>query len=82
MISDIVLVALTLEGAFIGHTQMIQASLHSTGFDWFIWLVLLIAAWWVLLARTTALLKVLALPTIAISTYFVLFIAYYTVLSM
>ena len=82
MINEIILTVPALGGSFIGYIQMIQVTLHSSGLDWLIWPIFLIAAWWMLLARTTAILKVFALPTIAVSTYFVLFIAYNIMISL
>jgi hypothetical protein len=82
MINDIILTVLALVGSFIGYIQMIQVALHTSGIDWLLWPIFLIAAWWMLLARTTDILKVFAIPTIAVSTYFVLFIAYNTMISL
>ena len=70
---------LALEGIFIGRIQTLQDTFHSNGMDLIIWPVLLIIAWWIILARTFTILKILALPTIAISTYFVLLIIYKTI---
>jgi hypothetical protein len=73
------LYVLALEGIFIGRIQTLQDTFHSNGMDLIIWPVLLIIAWWILLARTFTILKILALPAIAISTYFVLLITYKTI---
>jgi hypothetical protein len=70
---------LALEGIFIGKIQTLQDTFHSNGMDLIIWPVLLIIAWWIILARTFTILKILAIPAIAISTYFVLLIIYKTI---
>lgn len=82
MIYEIILTVSALGEPFIGYIQLIQVTLHSSGLDWLVWPIFLIAAWWMLLARTAAILKIFALPTIAVSTYFVLFIAYNTMISL
>jgi hypothetical protein len=70
---------LALEGIFIGRIQALQDTFHSNGMDLIIWPILLIIAWWILLARTFSILKILAIPAIAVSTYFVLLITYKTI---
>jgi hypothetical protein len=70
---------LALEGILIGRIQTLQDTFHSNGMDLIIWPVLLIIAWWIILARTFTILKILAIPTIAISIYFVLLIIYKTI---
>lgn len=82
MINEIILAISALEGSFVGYIQLIQVTLHSSGLDWLVWPIFLIAAWWMLLARTAAILKIFALPTIAVSTYFVLFVAYNIMISL
>lgn len=74
--------ALAFEALLTGNIQTLQDTMHSTGVDWILWPIFLIAAWWILLARTKAVFKVFAIPTIAVSTYFVLFIAYNIMISM
>lgn len=77
--NEIILTGFAIQGLFLGNIQVLQATLNSTGIDWIVWPILLIAAWCILLVRTTTILKILSLPTITISTYFVLFIAYKTI---
>jgi hypothetical protein len=81
MIEGIIFALLALEVSTIADIQTSQATLHSAGIDWFVWPILLIVAWWILLARTPVILKVIVLPAIAISTYFTLFIAYNIMIS-
>jgi hypothetical protein len=81
MIDNIITTVLALVGFFIEHIQMIQATLQSIGMDWLIWPFSLIVAWWTLLIRTTTILKVFALPAIAVATYYILFIVYNTMIS-
>ena len=81
MIEGIIFALLALEVSTIGDIQTSQATLHSAGIDWCVWPILLIVAWWILLARTPVILKVIVLPAIAISTYFTFFIAYNIMIS-
>ncbi|MGD0954155.1 MAG: hypothetical protein ABR985_17495 [Methanotrichaceae archaeon] len=41
---QVVLVTMTLRAMIIGYIEMFQATLHSTGIDWIVWPVFLIAA--------------------------------------
>lgn len=80
--SEIILSSLALGGMIVEPIQTIQATLHSSGIDWIVWPVFLIAAWWALLARTNPIIKLLSLPIITISSYFVLYISYKTIISI
>jgi hypothetical protein len=66
----------------IVYIDMFQATLHSTGTDWILWPGFLIAAWWILLGKTWAALKLLSFPVIAVATYFVLFMAYHAIINI
>ena len=79
---QVVLVTMNLWATIIGYIGMFQATLHSTGIDWIIWLGLLIIAWWVLIGRTWTILKLVSLPVIAVATYFVLFISYHAIINL
>ena len=71
-----------LLATIIGYIDMFQATLHSTGTDWILWPGFLIAAWWILLGKTWAALKLLSFPVIAVATYFVLFMAYHAIINI
>jgi hypothetical protein len=76
----VVLTTMTLWAMIVGYIEMFQATLHSTGTDWIVWPGLLITAWWVLVGKTWAILKLVSLPVIAVATYFVLFISYHAII--
>ena len=76
----IVLMTMTLSAIVTGYIEMFQAMLHSTGTDWIVWPGLLIAAWWMLIGKTWAALKLVSLPVITVATYFVLFISYHAII--
>ena len=78
----VVLMTMTLWTMIIGYVEMFQATLHSIGIDWIVWSGLLIAAWWVLVGKTWAVLKLFSLPVIAIATYFVLFMSYHAIINL
>ena len=78
----VVLMTMTLWAMIIGYIEIFQATLHSTGTDWIVWPSLLIAAWWVLIGKTWAVLKLVSLPVIAVATYFVLFISYHVIINL
>ena len=78
----VVLMTMTLLAMIIGYIEMFQAMLHSTGDDWIVWPIFLIAAWWVLIGKTWAVLKLVSLPVIAVATYFVLFISYHAIINL
>lgn len=78
----VVLMTMTLWTLIIGYVEMFHATLHSIGIDWIVWSVLLIAAWWVLVGKTWAVLKLFFLPVIAIATYFVLSMSYHAIISL
>jgi hypothetical protein len=86
MINDIIPIAIAAKNiildVILGLTNQIQATFYSTGADWLIWPALLIGAWWILLTKTTVLLKMFAVPIIAVSTYFTLFIFYKSIISI
>jgi hypothetical protein len=76
----VVLTTMNLWAIITGHLWMFQETLHSTSTDWIVWPGLLIAAWWVLVGKTWAVLKLVSLPVIAVATYFVLFISYHAII--
>jgi hypothetical protein len=76
----ILLMAMTLSAIIIGYIEMFQAMLHSTGTDWIVWPGFLIAAWWMLIGKTWAVLKLVSLPVITVATYFVLFMSYHAII--
>ena len=78
----VVLTTMNLWAIVIGYIWMFQATLNSTGTDWIVWPGLLIAAWWVLVRKTWAILKLVSLPVIAVATYFVLFISYHAIINL
>lgn len=80
--NDIIPGSLALVGSMVEFIQTIQAALHSSGSDCVVWPVFLIVAWCALLARTNPILKFFSLPVITISSYFVLYISYGTILSV
>jgi hypothetical protein len=78
----VILMTMTLWAMIIGYIGMFQATLHSTGADWIVWPGLLFAAWWILIGKTRAVLKLFSLPVIAVATYFVLFISYHAIINL
>jgi hypothetical protein len=80
--NDIIPGSLALMDSMVGFIQTIQAALQSSGLDCIMWPIFLIVEWCALLARTNPILKFFSLPLITISSYFVLYISYRTILSV
>jgi hypothetical protein len=80
--NDIIAVASALWQMIIESINSIHATIYSTGFDWLLWPIFLLIAWWILMAKTSAILKIFAVPTIAISTYFSLCNLYKYIISI
>ena len=80
--AHVVLVTMTLWAMIIGYIEIFQATLHSTGTDWIVWPSFLIAAWWVLIGKSRAVLKLVSLPVIAVATYFVLLVSYHAIINL
>jgi hypothetical protein len=78
----VLLTTMTLLVVIMGYIEMFQATLHSTGIDWVVWPSFLIAAWWVLIGKTWAVLKLVSLPVITVATYFVLLISYHGLINL
>ena len=78
----VLLMTMNLWATTIGYIAIFQATLHSIGADWIVWPSFLIAAWWVLIGKTWAVLKLFSLPVIAVATYFVLLISYHAIISL
>jgi hypothetical protein len=79
---QVVLMTTTLWAMIVGYIEIFQATLHSTCIDWIVWPGFLIAAWWILVGNTWAILKLVSLPIIAVATYFILFISYHAIINL
>ncbi len=79
---DGVMLITTLWTVVTGYIELSQSTLHSTGTDLIVWPGLLIAAWWVLIGKTRAILKLFSIPIIAVATYFILFISYHFIVNL